>query len=78
MGTRTVKKKKQFLCPLCTDGNEVLETVNPDEVVEHLFLFMIEKDGKKHIHVHGPISEKVVMKDFISAAAREAGFNVKE
>lgn len=60
-------------CPFCEDKRQI--GAFNDAITEHLIITL--NDGGK-FHIHGPIENKQTMKNFIIAAAREAGIEIEE
>lgn len=44
-------------------------------MIDHL---LVTRDSDGHIHVHGPIGDKMTIRGFLVAIAREAGIKVDE
>ena len=63
---------KVIVCPFCDDGTKIT-LVNP--IYEHL---VIVEDTRKHVHVHGPISDQDQMKRYIKFIAKEAGIVLED
>jgi hypothetical protein len=57
-------------CPFCTT---MMEEVYFEGVDEHL---LVVKMGD-HIHVHGPISNKDLIIEFLTTIAKEAGLELE-
>ena len=55
-------------CPLCKDS-EIL----PIEKKNVAFHLIVVKDKENHYHVHGPVSNKAVIQDFVIYILKEAG-----
>jgi len=54
-------------CTFCSNNKNI--PVNKNDIKEHL---VITKDSKQHFHVHGPVENSELMKEFISRAQEEA------
>jgi len=72
---RKTKKEKHIVkCPFCSDDKEEIP-VDGKYVNEHL---IVVKDSKNHFHVHGPIKNKELMKEFILKIAKEAKIEIED
>lgn len=60
-------------CPFCSEYHEL--PINKEEVEEHL---VVTVDKKSHFHVHGPCSQKSLMKLFLLKIAKEAEIDIEE
>ena len=66
------RDKKMVKCPFCYDNDKTY--LNRNKIVEHL---IVTKDSTQHFHVHGPISNTELMKDFILMIAKEANIEIE-
>lgn len=64
-----------FVCPFCDGESKYIKEICKDEVEHHL---IVTKDLSGHYHVHGPIHNSVIMKEFILIIAREAGIEIED
>ncbi len=55
-------------CPLCKDPQ--ILPIDKKNVAFHL---VVVKDKENHYHVHGPVSKKSVIQDFVIHILKEAG-----
>jgi len=62
-----------FTCPFCDHEHKRIKGIIRKHVDEHMIL---TKSGD-HIHVHGPVDNKFLMKEFILAIARESGIEIE-
>lgn len=60
-------------CPFCTDGEQI--PISKSEICEHL---VVTKDAKNHYHVHGPIKDKELIREFILKIAKESKIEIEE
>ncbi len=60
-------------CPFCTDGEQL--PVLKGEIVEHLIVTM---NSKRHFHVHGPINDKEMIREFILKIAKESKIEIED
>lgn len=67
----TGRVKKMVKCPFCSNNNNYLSR---NKIVEHL---IVTKDATQHFHVHGPIGNAELMKEFIFAIAKEADIDIE-
>ena len=67
------KPNKGFVCPFCT-GGEVIP-IKKGNIIEHLIVTL---DNNNHFHVHGPIDDKELMKEFILTIAKEAKIEIED
>lgn len=72
---RNIKKgeKKMMECPFCSDGREI--PVKKNHIKEHL---IVVKDSNNHIHVHGPVSNTELVKEFILKIGEEADIDIED
>ena len=63
-----------FVCPFCDHEHRKIKNINKKHVEEHL---IVMKMGD-HIHVHGPVNDKFIMKEFILAIARESSIEIED
>ena len=63
---------KMVKCPFCSDGREI--PVNKSQIEEHLIVI---KDSKQHFHIHGPVSNTELIKEFILKIGEEAGIEIE-
>ena len=63
---------KVITCPFCEDGTTI-KLDNP--IYEHL---VVVEDTRKHVHVHGPISDTDQIKRYIRFIAKEAGIDLED
>lgn len=66
-------ERKGMLCPFCTGGEEL--PMWKGDIREHL---VVTIDANNHTHVHGPISDKGLMKRLILTIAKEAGIDIED
>ncbi len=55
-------------CPFCKDAK--ILPIDKKNVAEHL---IVVKDKENHYHIHGPVSKKSVIQDFVIYILKEAG-----
>lgn len=72
-----------FVCPLCDESNRIISDINEMEVDNHLIVFLSlvkQPNGKyqKVFHVHGPVEDKILMREFVKSICKEAGIEVEE
>lgn len=60
-------------CPFCSGYHEL--PIKKEEVEEHL---IVTTSKNFHFHVHGPISQKSLMKQFLLKIAKEAGIDIED
>jgi len=60
-------------CPFCDDNRKIKGVVGR-KIDQHLIVFVVGN----HYHIHGPISDKPLMKEILKAIAVEAGYDVDE
>ena len=60
-------------CPLCTNNVEL--NINNNDIMDHL---VVLRSTSNHFHVHGPITDKSLMKKFIMMIAKEAGIEIED
>lgn len=60
-------------CPFCAGYHEL--PIRKEEVEEHL---VVTTDKAFHFHVHGPIGQKSLMKQFLLKIAKEAGIDIED
>jgi len=63
----------QVTCPFCEDRRTL--PFKYRDIQEHLIVL---RTGEGHIHVHGPVSDKLLMMDMIKAIAEEAGLEIED
>lgn len=63
-----------YICPFCDKEHNKILKVKKIQVQEHL---IVTKDTENHIHVHGPISNKPLVMEFMLAIAKEAGIEIE-
>ena len=68
------KKEHVVECPFCSDDRKEIP-INSKYILEHL---IVVKDSKNHFHVHGPISNKELMKEFIFKICKEAKIDIED
>ena len=66
------RAKKMVKCPFCSDNDKTY--LNRNKIVEHL---IVTKDATQHFHVHGPIGNMELMKEFIFKIAKEADIDIE-
>ena len=66
------RAKKMVKCPFCSDNDK--KYLNINKIVEHL---VVTKDATQHFHVHGPIGNVELIKEFILAIAKEADIDIE-
>lgn len=59
-------------CPLCKDGKSI--PITKKHINEHLIVTM-DKDNK--FHVHGPIKDQALIKDFILNICKESDIEIE-
>lgn len=64
-----------FRCPFCTGEQCHVEGIHKDSVREHL---IVTKDENNRFHVHGPVHNKVLMKEFLLVIAKESEIELEE
>ena len=74
MSRKTKKEKYIVKCPFCSDDKEEIP-IDGKYVNEHLIAV---KDSKNHFHIHGPIKNKELMKEFILKIAKEAKIDIED
>ena len=67
------KKNKGFVCPFCTDGSVI--PIKRGNIIEHLIVTL---DNNNHFHIHGPIDDKELIKQFILKIAKEAKIEIED
>ena len=72
---RNVKKgeKKIMKCPFCSDGREI--PIRKNQIKEHL---IVVKDSNQHFHVHGPVSNTELIKEFILKIGEEVDIDIED
>ncbi|GAG49106.1 unnamed protein product, partial [marine sediment metagenome] len=60
-------------CPFCAGYHEL--PIKKEEVEEHL---IVTTTKNFHFHVHGPIGQKSLMKQFLLKIAKEAGIEIED
>ena len=60
-----------MMCKFCTPQQKL--PVN-DDIVDHLIIL---KYSNGHIHVHGPLDNKELIKQFILILGKEAGIEIE-
>ena len=60
-------------CPFCTDDRTL--PYKQHDIREHLVATI---DKTNHVHIHGPIKNLNVMKQFIVSIAKEAGIEIRD
>ncbi len=55
-------------CPFCKDPK--ILPIDKGDVDVHL---IVTKDHQRMVHVHGPVSNRAVIQDLVTAILREAG-----
>jgi len=72
---RNIKKgeKKIMKCPFCSDDREI--SIKKSQVKEHL---IVVKDSNQHFHVHGPVSNTELIKEFILKIGEEADIDIED
>lgn len=63
-----------MICQLCTDKRE-FKPDKKSQLKEHL---VVTLDKNNHIHVHGPIKNKILMAEFIKAIARRSDIEIED
>ena len=66
-------RRKGMSCPFCTGGEEL--PVWKGNIREHL---LVTIDANNHTHVHGPISDKKLMRELILIIAKEAKIEIED
>lgn len=66
-------KGKGVQCPFCEDRRELPFKFR--NVKEHLIVAQL---GEGHVHVHGPVKDKLLMAEFIRAIARESEIEIED
>lgn len=61
------------ICPFCTDDKKALN-INPGQIQEHL---IITVDTDNHWHIHGPISNKLLIMEMIRVIAKQADIKLE-
>lgn len=69
---RKGRKKTIMKCPFCVDRALPVEAKN---VQDHLIVI---RDVTGHFHVHGPIKNKELMKEFILRIGEESGIDIED
>lgn len=62
-----------MICPFCDNDKKISDTHGHH--TEHLLILSYE-DG--HIHIHGPIDNKELIKQFIITIAKEADIEIED
>jgi len=72
---RNIKKgeNKMMKCPFCSDDREI--PIRKNQITEHL---VAVKDSNNHIHVHGPVSNTELIKEFILKIGEEADIDIED
>jgi galactose-1-phosphate uridylyltransferase len=65
--------KKIVKCPFCIDNREI--PVDKNKIEEHL---IVVKDLNQHFHVHGPVNNTELIKEFILKIGEEAGIEIED
>jgi hypothetical protein len=60
-------------CPICTNNVEL--NMDNNDIMDHLIVL---RSIGNHFHVHGPITDKALMKKFIMMIAKEAGLEIED
>jgi hypothetical protein len=63
-----------MICHLCHDTQNILPE-RKSQLLEHL---VVTLDEKNHFHVHGPVSNTELMKEFIKAIAKESKLDIED
>jgi len=72
---RSIKKgeKKMMECPFCSDNREI--PIKKNQITDHL---IVVKDSDQHFHIHGPIGDKELIKEFILRIGEEADIEIED
>jgi len=62
-----------FRCPLCADKK--ILPIQLGTIEEHM---IITRDSTNHFHIHGPIGNVELIKEFIQKIAKEAGIDIED
>ena len=60
-------------CPFCSDNREI--SIRKDQIIDHL---IVVKDSNQHFHVHGPVSNTELIKEFILKIGEEADIDIED
>lgn len=60
-------------CPFCSDGREI--PIKKSQIIEHL---VVVKDSNQNFHVHGPVSNTELIKEFILKIGEEADIDIED
>ena len=71
---KTKKEEHTVKCPFCFKDKEEIP-IDGKYVKEHLIAV---KDSKNHFHIHGPVKNKELMKEFILKIAKEAKIDIED
>lgn len=66
-------EKKTMKCPFCSDDREI--PIKKAQIAEHL---IVVKDSNQHFHIHGPVSNTELIKEFILKIGEEAGIDIED
>ena len=69
---RKGRKKTMMKCPFCVDRALPVEAKN---VKDHL---IVTRDLSGRFHVHGPVKNKELMKEFILRIGEESGIEIED
>jgi len=67
------RRKNMMKCPFCFDNREI--PVNKNQIEEHLIVI---KDSNQNFHVHGPVKNKELIKEFILRIGEEADIEIED
>jgi len=67
------RAKTKVKCPFCS--NEDKTYLDRNKIVEHL---IVTKDSKDHFHVHGPVTNTELIKEFIVMIAKESNIEIED
>lgn len=71
------RKNRAYIvqCPFCKDKDKREIHIKGKYVNEHLIII---KDSTNHIHIHGPIKNKELIKQFILAIGKESEIEIED
>jgi len=72
---RNIRKgeNKMMKCPFCSDDREI--PIKKNQIIEHL---VVVKDSNQNFHVHGPVSNTELIKEFILKIGEEADIDIED
>jgi len=66
-------EKKMMKCPFCSDNREI--PIKKSQIIDHL---VVVKDSNQNFHVHGPVSNTELIKEFILKIGEEADIDIED